>query len=78
MLVLSRKKNQGILIRAKDGDIRVVVIEAEKGRVRLGIEAPRGCGVMREELLIEIAEANRQSALQNLDKIKELMGDQNG
>ena len=29
MLVLSRKKNQGILIRGKDGDVRVVALEAD-------------------------------------------------
>ena len=74
MLVLSRKTNQGILIAGKDGDVRIVVLEAEKGRVRLGIEAPRGRAILREELVVEIENANKQSALENMDKIKSVLG----
>jgi carbon storage regulator len=78
MLVLSRKKNEGILIKGEDGSIRIVVIEADKGKVRLGIEAPRGCTILREELLTEIKEANRESVLHNLEKIKKLLDGRNG
>ncbi len=78
MLVLSRKKNEGILIKGEDGDIRIVVIEADKGKVRLGIEAPRGCTILREELLTEIKEANRESVLHSLEKIKKLLDGRNG
>ncbi len=74
MLVISRKKHQSILIRGKDGDIRVVALEAEKGRLRLGIEAPSGYTIIREELLGEIRDANRQSALKGVDNIRELLG----
>ena len=74
MLVLSRKKHQSILIRGKGGDIRVVALEAEKGRVRLGIEAPGGYTIIREELLGEIRDANRQSALDGIDAIRKVMG----
>jgi len=75
MLVLSRKKNEGILIRGKDGDIRVFLIDAEKNKVRLGIEAPRGYTILREELLAEIEGTNRLSAIDNLEKIKSIIGD---
>ncbi len=75
MLVLSRKTHQSILIRGKGGDIRVVVLEAEKGRLRLGIEAPSGYTIIREELLGEIRDANRQSALDGLDAIRKVLGD---
>lgn len=78
MLVLSRKKNEGILIKGEDGSIRIVVIEADRGKVRLGIEAPRGCTILREELLTEIKEANRESVLHNLEKIKKLLDGRNG
>ena len=63
MLVLSRKRNEGIIIKGKDGDIRIVVIEIDKGKIRLGIEAPKGCAVVRQELLLEIEGVNRMSAL---------------
>jgi carbon storage regulator len=76
MLVLSRKKNQGILIQGKEGDVRVVVIEADKGRLRLGIEAPRGYTIIREELVLETKEANKRSAVEGADGMKAMMGDQ--
>lgn len=75
MLVLTRKKNEGIIIKGKDGDIRIILIEAEKGKVRLGIEAPKGYLIVREELLCEIKDANKMSVLNDLDKIKRILGD---
>ena len=75
MLVLSRKRNEGILIKCKDGDIRIVLIEADKGKVRLGIEAPGKCTIIREELLREIEGANKGSALNNLEAIKRVIGE---
>ncbi len=77
MLVLSRKTHQSILIRGKGGDIRLVALEAEKGRVRLGIEAPAGYTIIREELVTEIRDANRQSALDGTDAIRKVLGDGN-
>jgi carbon storage regulator len=75
MLVLTRKKNEGIIIKGKDGDIRLVVIEADKGKIRLGLDAPKGYVIVREELLYEIEGANKMSALDNLEKIKDFIGD---
>jgi carbon storage regulator len=48
MLVLSRKVGERIVI---DGGIEVVVLAVEGNRVRLGIEAPRDCPIVRGELL---------------------------
>lgn len=54
MLVLSRKRDEGIQIGE---DIRVVVVEFRRdGRVRLGIEAPADVVVHRDE----VAERIRQ------------------
>ncbi|HOJ42972.1 MAG TPA: carbon storage regulator [Syntrophorhabdaceae bacterium] len=75
MLVLSRKKNEGIIIKGKDGDIRIFLIDAEKGRIRIGIEAPKGYTIIREELLTEIEGANRMSALEDIEKIKRFIGE---
>jgi carbon storage regulator len=52
MLVLSRKFNESIVI---DGGIRITVVEICGNRIRLGIEAPKEVGVMREELVAEAA-----------------------
>ncbi len=69
MLVLSRKNNQSILIRGREGEIRVVVVESEKGRIRLGIEAPKGYLILREEVVTEVRQANRQSAIESIENI---------
>ena len=50
MLVLSRKPGEKIVI----GDnIVLTVIEICRGKVRLGIEAPKDVKVMRDELLTD-------------------------
>jgi len=47
MLVLSRRVGEVIVI---NGDIQVVVLEAHRDRVRLGIEAPASVRVNRAEV----------------------------
>jgi carbon storage regulator len=47
MLVLSRKKNESIII---SDDITVTVIEIRGDKVRLGIEAPKHVTVHRREV----------------------------
>lgn len=47
MLVLSRKRNEGIRIGK---DVRVIIVDAHGGKVRLGIEAPSDVDVHRDEI----------------------------
>lgn len=47
MLVLSRKKNEAVII---NNDITVVVVEIRGDKVRLGIEAPKEVPVHRKEV----------------------------
>lgn len=47
MLVLSRKKNESIII---NDDITIVVVEIIGDKVRLGVEAPREMSVHRREV----------------------------
>jgi carbon storage regulator len=47
MLVLSRKRNETIII---NGDIRIMVVDIRGNQVRLGIEAPDSVGILRQEL----------------------------
>lgn len=47
MLVLSRKKNESIVI---DDQIKITVVEIRGDKVRLGIEAPREVPVHRSEV----------------------------
>ncbi len=60
MLVLTRKKNESIII----GDsISIMVIEIRGGKVRLGIDAPREVPVHRQE----VYEAIKREAEQKTD-----------
>ncbi|MFM1651273.1 carbon storage regulator CsrA [Brevibacillus sp. B_LB10_24] len=55
MLVLSRKKNESIMV----GDnIEIKVIGIEGDLVRIGIEAPREVEVYRKEIYLSIQEEN--------------------
>ena len=47
MLVLSRKKNESIVI---NNDIVITVVEIRGDKVRLGIEAPKDVPVHRQEV----------------------------
>jgi carbon storage regulator len=47
MLVLSRKVQEAIVIA---GEVRVVVVGVRGDTVRLGVQAPRGVPVDREEV----------------------------
>jgi carbon storage regulator len=48
MLVLSRKKNESIVI---DGNIKVTILAIRGRQIRLGIEAPQDVPICRSELL---------------------------
>jgi carbon storage regulator len=57
MLVLSRKKNESIVI---DDKIVITIVEIRGDKVRLGIEAPKEVPVHRSEVHAAIhAEENR-------------------
>ncbi len=58
MLVLSRKKNESIVI---NDDITIVVVEIRGDKVRLGIEAPKEIPVHRNEVY-EAIRRNQQLA----------------
>ena len=57
MLVLSRKKNESIVI---DNDITIVVVEIRGDKVRLGVDAPKEIPVHRQEVF-EAIKRNQQN-----------------
>jgi len=61
MLVLSRKKNESIVI---NNDITIVVVEIRGDKVRLGVEAPKEVPVHRRE----VYDAIRRNELSNGEK----------
>ncbi len=60
MLVLTRRKNQSLVI---GNDIVITVLEVQGDNIRLGITAPRHVQVYREELLTALTSANTSAVL---------------
>ena len=52
MLVLSRKKNEAVII---NGNIKITIVEVRGDKVRLGIDAPKDIAIHREEIADVIA-----------------------
>ena len=59
MLVLSRKKNESIVI---NDDITIVVVEIRGDKVRLGVEAPKEVPVHRREVYDAIKRSEQQAS----------------
>ena len=65
MLVLSRKKNESIVI---NDDISIVVVEIRGDKVRLGVAAPKEIPVHRQEVYDAIQRSNKTIGDQDEDK----------
>lgn len=52
MLVLSREEGQKIIIG--DNEIVVMVVGVRGGKVKIGIQAPKGVAVNREEVFLRM------------------------
>jgi carbon storage regulator len=50
MLVLSRKKNEEIIIGEGENQVRLMIVEMRGDKVRLGIDADRSVPVHRKEV----------------------------
>ncbi|MEZ6120380.1 MAG: carbon storage regulator CsrA [Pirellulaceae bacterium] len=64
MLVLSRKKNESIVI---NNDITVVVVEIRGDKVRLGVEAPKEVPVHRREVYDAIKKSESEQSGEQTD-----------
>lgn len=58
MLVITRKNDESFLI---GDEIEIKIIEAEDGRVKIGIEAPRDKRILRKEIVEEVTDTNKNS-----------------
>jgi len=52
MLVLTRKRDEQIVLHLHNETIRIQVVTVEGNRVRIGIEAPQDIKITREELAV--------------------------
>ena len=66
MLILARRPGERVVIGE---DILVTVMEVSASTVRLGIEAPRGVSIFREEIWLAVKEENRAAAEAQADAL---------
>lgn len=68
MLILTRKKDESIII---DGKIKIKIVEIEDGKVKIGIDAPKDIDIIRKELYERMQEENL-AALNNISKLEDV------
>jgi carbon storage regulator len=61
MLVLTRKPGERVLI---GDDIVVTILDARGDGIRIGIDAPRGIRIQRDEVVKAVTEANQEATEQ--------------
>ncbi|MFF1876435.1 carbon storage regulator CsrA [Leifsonia sp. NPDC058230] len=59
MLVLTRKVGERVLI---GDDIVVTILDSRGDGIRIGIDAPRGVRIQRDEVIKAITEANQEAS----------------
>ncbi|OIJ22368.1 carbon storage regulator [Anaerobacillus alkalidiazotrophicus] len=69
MLVLSRKKDQSIMI---GDDIEITVLAIEGDQIKLGINAPRSVEIQRKEIYLAIQEENSEAANASINLLQQL------
>lgn len=71
MLVLTRKAGERILI---GDDVVITVLEVRGGDIRIGVEAPKGLRIQRQEVIDALAAANLEAASAPQDDAATLAG----
>lgn len=64
MLVLTRKKNEGIML---NDDIEITILEIHGDQVKVGIKAPKEVGIFRKEIIVKIEDENKKAIQGNID-----------
>lgn len=59
MLIISRKKNESIMIQ---GGIEIFILDVQGDKVRVGIDAPNNIKIMRKEL-VETEAFNKEAMM---------------
>lgn len=75
MLVLSRKKNESIVI---DDKITIIIVDIRGDKVRLGIDAPKDVTVHRQEVFEAIQESETQLPREGISNEKGVSNEEHG
>ncbi|MCR6523192.1 carbon storage regulator CsrA [Lysinibacillus capsici] len=69
MLVLSRKKDESIMI-GDQIEIKILAVEGEQ--IKLGIIAPKAVTIHRKEIFEDIQRQNKEALVLNVDLLDQL------
>ena len=61
MLVLSRQKDESIIIGDGDDQVEITIVDVRGDKVRLGINAPRHIMVHRKEIYLAIQKEKEEA-----------------
>lgn len=70
MLVLTRKKNESIVI---NDNIEITIVDVQGDQVRIGISAPKSVSIYRKEIFLEIQAENKRAANVKSINLKDLL-----
>ncbi|GAE87782.1 carbon storage regulator CsrA [Acetivibrio straminisolvens] len=70
MLVLTRKKNESIVI---NDNIEITIVDVQGEQVRIGINAPKSVSIYRKEIFLEIQAENKKAAEIKKVDLKDLL-----
>lgn len=56
MLVLTRKVGESIMV---GDDVKIVVVDIDRGQIKLGIEAPKSTAVHRQEIFNQVVKSRK-------------------
>ncbi|HHV29569.1 carbon storage regulator CsrA [Acetivibrio mesophilus] len=70
MLVLTRKKNESIVI---NDNIEITIVDVQGEQVRIGINAPKSVSIYRKEIFLEIQAENKKAAEIKSVDLKDLL-----
>jgi carbon storage regulator CsrA len=68
MLVLTRKKDEAIVIGEGPNAVEIYVSRIEKGRIRLAIDAPKSVPINRKEVLEQKEKEKQEKEKQEKEK----------
>lgn len=70
MLVLTRKKNESIVL---NDNIEITIVDVQGDQVRIGINAPKSVSIFRKEIFLEIQAENKKAADVKSIDLKDLL-----
>lgn len=70
MLVMTRKKNESIIINE---NIEIIILECDSQRVKIGIQAPKSMKIMRKEVIEAVKSENQEALNTDINQLAKMM-----